>query len=738
MLKVYVVEGANYQLLLGNSFMFDVGAGLFPKWQRVILTTPVKLELHATLDPIRRDTSASLHDEAAEARVVVHRMENGLVRNASKDESKPRIEEIQDDEVVELNHPVTVTYISDVEHAPGIYSGVDARGNSTQEDSAKFARGNSTRKNLAKFALGTATQRNTTQIPAPRIRSSAGAEGNPTHVTPVLHMSAVGSAPGSAYRLGMRDLVSEVEEAKVEPIDRLLTVLTIEFVESSMEFGDCVPAEVRTAVCQDVIDYAHAFSWNAFDLGCIMDMPHRVIRVDSSPAVQPSRRHLYTQYNDAILHTKCDPYIDMGIFKPATPECKDRAQLTIVRTAVSALGQDRNDPKYCRIAHDFRAMNDKIQLDPEPVDSVPDMLAWMGDAPTGLFFKTDADRGFYQIVCADDSDSIDSTCFELFHKLWVSTRMLFGQKNGPATFKRNATIMQEELLELGKTKSYFDDIIGKAAGGGPGGGGSDFDGLRRIWRRLLELAAKHGWKFKPAKTKWGFTTIETVGFEWSPHGIGVGRKMTNAVKSLVFPRNKSELRGLLGLANQFRERIAGYALLVTALTALTRSADGSGKKDSRVVATPEALIEFENLKVLLNSPPILQQFRYDRPTVVYTDASIGTAELPVGLGAVIVQTDDDGKDYVCAYASAGLTTAQKNYHIVRLELLAFVFACGKFYDWLAGIQFVWRSDCRAHEFLHEAKLSTNHTIARYALTLSEFNYRVECVSGARQCLTKGL
>ena len=49
------------------------------------------------------------------------------------------------------------------------------------------------------------------------------------------------------------------------------------------------------------------------------------------------------------------------------------AQLTIVRTAVNA--QDQNDPIYCQVAHDFRFMNDRIQMDPEPVDSVPDMLA---------------------------------------------------------------------------------------------------------------------------------------------------------------------------------------------------------------------------------------------------------------------------------------------------------------------------------------------------------------------------
>ena len=84
------------------------------------------------------------------------------------------------------------------------------------------------------------------------------------------------------------------------------------------------------------------------------------------------------------------------------------------------------------------------------------------------------------------------------------------------------------------------------------------------------------------------------------------------------------------------------------------------------------------------------------------DASAGSLELPGGLGVVIVQTDEEGKDYVYAYTSAGLTSAQHNYHIVYLELLAFVFACGKFYDWLAGISFVWRSDCTAYVFLYKA------------------------------------
>lgn len=58
-------------------------------------------------------------------------------------------------------------------------------------------------------------------------------------------------------------------------------------------------------------------------------------------------------------------------------------------------------------------------------------------------------------------------------RLWVSTRMLFGMKNGPSTFKRNAIIMQGSLITEGKTKSYFDDLVGKANKG-------DYDGLLAV------------------------------------------------------------------------------------------------------------------------------------------------------------------------------------------------------------------------------------------------------------------
>jgi len=265
---------------------------------------------------------------------------------------------------------------------------------------------------------------------------------------------------------------------------------------------------------------------------------------------------------------------------------------------------------------------------------------------------------------------------------------MFGQKNGLAIFKRNAVVMQGELLQKGKTKSYFDDIIGKAQKFG-------YENLQMIFQELLERCLQYSWKLKPRKTLFGFEEIETVGIAWSENGVGIGSKCIDMVTQLRFPRSKSEAHSLLGLANQFRERIPGYVWMVTALTALIRGKSNENKskenkgKEKGSSVTPEGLIEFENLKVVLSSPAVLQQFKYMRPTIVYIDASVGSDDCPGGLGVVIVQKDKERKEYVCAYASSGLTGAQKNYHIVRLELLVLVYACGKFYDWLSGVRFVW-------------------------------------------------
>src|SRR6266480_2800954 len=66
---------------------------------------------------------------------------------------------------------------------------------------------------------------------------------------------------------------------------------------------------------------------------------------------------------------------------------------------------------------------------------------------------------------------------------------------------------------------------------------------------------------------------------------------------------------------------------------------------------------FEILKRKLVEKPILGYPVYERPFLLFTDAS-GT-----GLGAVLSQENEKGGETVIAYASRSLTPAEKNYPI---------------------------------------------------------------------------
>ena len=195
--------------------------------------------------------------------------------------------------------------------------------------------------------------------------------------------------------------------------------------------------------------------------------------------------------------------------------------------------------------------------------------------------------------------------------------------------------------------------------------------------RQVEL---HGWKFKPAKTEFGFEEIVAVGARYRNGTISIVEKLVDAVQALCYLRTLTEVRSILGLFNQFRERVLGYALRIHALTQLTRTKpkdatlaqtpasqpkDQTSAQSQGIAITVEAAEEFKAMQRYLLSPAVLVVFRHGRRTFVYTDASLGTPTAPGEFGTVITQLDPaDGKEYVCAFASAGLTPAQRNYQYV--------------------------------------------------------------------------
>ncbi|KAF8456192.1 hypothetical protein BGX38DRAFT_66639 [Terfezia claveryi] len=293
--RVYVVERASYQLLLGTEFMVATGAALFPRWSRIIITIPGKLEIEAFCKRVStmQEGVAPLKEEEG---IDENELEKGVPLNL----------------VLQAN-PTLPAKLVELSLVPT---------------------------NIA--------------LPIPFLQIQKGS---------------------AALKIGMRDLVDEVDgpppipdiQISPEDIERAqkagLPVLTVEFVKNNMQFGPEVPEEIKRLVCEDIIEYADACSWNQFDLGHIKDIPHTINRWDPIPAIEPSRKHLSNPINTKILRSKCWPLVELGIYFKAPPHVKDKAQVTIVRKGTSL--EERNDPANCRVAHDYRRLNEKIYLDPE-------------------------------------------------------------------------------------------------------------------------------------------------------------------------------------------------------------------------------------------------------------------------------------------------------------------------------------------------------------------------------------
>lgn len=569
--------------------------------------------------------------------------------------------------------------------------------------------------------------RKTYDLPTTRLRS-----GLPMTSINTVYSYDNAAESCNAMAIG-RDFLDEVDgplrRKDLPPLPTSIEMhITPKFVEEQFEWSLDVPVRVKERLCREVIRHSAAYSWHEYDLGRITDVPHDVHPFDPTPAVDVTRKHLYQPRNQEILHLKMDPLIELGIYELAPPNTTNKMQLVITRKKASNEA-DADDPKLARVAHDCRKANASLHLDPYPLPTIEGLHDFLlGKGRVAAF---DADRGFNQIV--QTLEAARHYAWEMFGKLWVSNRLLFGPINGPAIFQRNSDVLLETLKGVdGVCFGYFDDIFAATKGCTERATNAVTTNNNEEWNELIDTSVKlmqraiqKGWKFKPRKTRWGFDEILATGVIWSRNGSRINPKLIDALDALQPPRQASDLLSILGTANCFRDRVPGYALHVPILTSLSRL-KGS------VVLSPEALTEFDELKQFLRHPCVLMQWNPDRETKVYSDASRGKQDGTVagGLGGVVTQIHD-GSEYVVSYLSCGLTEAQRRYPIPRLEVCSFLFVLSKFGHRLHGKQFTWINDSRASSYIHEARYDTNPAIAAYSMAVSEFRYEVKWLAGTK-------
>ena len=128
--------------------------------------------------------------------------------------------------------------------------------------------------------------------------------------------------------------------------------------------------------------------------------------------------------------------------------------------------------------------------------------------------------------------------------------------------------------------------------------------------------------------------------------------------------------------------------------------------------------------------------RYDprKETIVAEDASA------IGVGAVLIQIQEDGDRRPVYYASRTLSETEKRHAVIEKEALAATWACERFSDYITGLQFTLETDHKPLTTLfNTTELSKMPPrILRFRLRLMRFNSHVVHVPGKQQLAADAL
>ncbi len=196
------------------------------------------------------------------------------------------------------------------------------------------------------------------------------------------------------------------------------------------------------------------------------------------------------------------------------------------------------------------------------------------------------------------------------------------------------------------------------------------------------------------------------------NGIRPDPRNVEKIKNAEIPKNTTELRRFLGMAQYYRQYINSYADVAGPLYDML-------KEDGPAVWGQAQQEAFDIIKNKLATEPIRAHPDFNKSFKLYIDAS------DTGLGAVLAQDDEEGRERVIAYEARRLSAPERNYPTIEKECLAVVWAIQKFKQYLGGwIPFTVYTDHAALKTLMKHDNPTPRR-ARWMEVLATYFFEVE-------------
>jgi hypothetical protein len=442
--------------------------------------------------------------------------------------------------------------------------------------------------------------------------------------------------------------------------------------------------------------FKELFAVSGTKLGCTNVVKHTIDTGDNKPV--KLRQYKVTEEKDKIIKKEVEEMLKNGVIEKSYGSWSSPVVLVKKKTG---------EIRFCI---DYRRVNSITKVDAFPLPRIDNLLEKFREAK--WFTSVDLASGYWQIAM-EEKDK-EKTAFVCRYGLYQWNVMPFGLTNAPATFQRMMNEIFMEYLD-DFMAVYLDDIIIYSKNWE-----EHLEHIKKVFEKLREANLK----MKLKKCEFAMRNIKFLGHVVGKDGLKPDPDNIKKVKELKPPENLKDVRAILGLCSYYRRFIKGFSKIAKPINELLQ-------KDTPLEWTEERNTAFEILKKKLIEAPILQFPNFEKEFILCTDAS------GKGVGAVLAQLNDEGKEIVIAYASKTMNKAEQNYPITEQECLAIIWGVQHFHKFLIGRKFTIVTDHSALKTLKTAKVPKGRR-ARWMMELQQYNFEVKHRSGKSNTNADGL
>jgi hypothetical protein len=349
-----------------------------------------------------------------------------------------------------------------------------------------------------------------------------------------------------------------------------------------------------------------------------------------------------------------------------------------------------------RLCLDPRDLNKAIMREHYKMPTAEDVASQLHGKK--IFTILDETNGFWQVKL--DKESSFLCTFNTPFGRYRFCRMPFGISSASEAFQKKNTqifgdipgvfIIVDDMIIASETEEEHDKILAE----------------------VMDRARKNNVKFNRDKIQYKVREVRYLGHFVTSDGLRPDKEKVEAIKRMPQPQCKQDLQRILGFVNYLSKFIPNMAEITAPLRALIR-------KDNVWEWNKEHEAALENIKSILTREPVLKFFDPTKKSVIQADAS------QHGLGACLLQEGNP-----IAYASRSLSATETNYAQIEKELLAIVFACTKFHQYIYGKNVMIQSDHKPLEAIIRKPLyKTSPRLQRMLLKLQNYQIRITYTPG---------